>query len=93
MWAGKENATEACDLCLNDPGFEVDLYLSTTLRMMIHIVRGDISLGSGLDGGSREAIGSRQVRRKLGAWLNLGPLTSVRSRRPDFSPPAPSRAA
>jgi hypothetical protein len=36
MWAGKENATEACDLCLNDPGFEVDLYLSTTLRMMIH---------------------------------------------------------
>jgi DNA-binding HxlR family transcriptional regulator len=90
-WFVNENGS--CELCLKDPGFEVDLYLSTTLRMMIHIVRGDISLGSALDSGSLEAIGSRQTRRKLGAWLNLGPLTSVRSQRPDFSPPAPSRAA
>jgi hypothetical protein len=52
--------------------------------MMIHIVRGDISLGSAVDGASPEAIGSRQTRRKLGAWLNLSPLTSVRSQPAGF---------
>ena len=77
------NQDGRCELCLEDPGFEVDLYLACSLVTMIHIVRGDISLRRALDGGRLEVIGEATARRALGAWLNLSPLTGIRSQRAD----------
>jgi DNA-binding HxlR family transcriptional regulator len=68
-----------CELCLKDPGFEVDLYLAATLPDMIYIVRGDLPLARALDSGRLEAIGAAPARKALRAWLNLGPLTKVKS--------------
>ncbi len=70
-----------CTLCLSDPGFEVDLYLASTLRDMIRLVRGDVSLAAALGAGRLEAIGTAAARRALGDWLNLGPLTRIEPRR------------
>jgi DNA-binding HxlR family transcriptional regulator len=77
------NRDGACQLCLEDPGFEVDLYLTTTLPDLIYIVRGDVSLTRAFDEGRLEAIGPRALQSRLGAWLNLNPLAKVRSQRPD----------
>src|SRR5262249_19885760 len=33
-----------CQICLKDPGHDVDLYLTTTVKDMIYIVRGDLSV-------------------------------------------------
>lgn len=77
------NHDGACELCLQDPGYEVDLYLTTTVRDMIYIVRGDLSLTRAFDEGRLEAEGPRALKRCLRAWLNLGPLTKVKSQRPD----------
>ena len=77
------NQDEICELCLEDPGHEVDLYLTTTLRDMIHIVRGDISLHGARELGRLEAIGPHALRTRLRAWLNLGPLTKIKSQRSD----------
>lgn len=71
------------ELCLEDPGFEVDLYLACALPDMIYIVRGDLSLARALESGKLEAIGTARARRALGRWLNLSPLTKVKSQRPD----------
>jgi len=77
------NRDGACELCLEDPGYEVDLYLTTTVRDMIYIVRGDLSLARALDDGRLEADGPRALRGRLRAWLNLSPLTRVKSQRAD----------
>jgi DNA-binding HxlR family transcriptional regulator len=77
------NRDGACELCLEDPGYEVDLYLTTTVRDMIYIVRGDLSLTRALDEGRLETDGPRALRARLRAWLNLSPLTRVKSQRPD----------
>ncbi len=86
------NREGACELCLNDPGLEISLYLACTLRDMIYILRGDLALGRAIDDGRLEALGSSAARRALRAWLNLSPLAKIRSRRDSLAtPPRPAR--
>lgn len=56
-------------LCLQDPGFEVDLYLSARLRDLVHIWRGDLSLVNALDTHRLEAVGPLTLRRALRDWF------------------------
>jgi hypothetical protein len=77
------NRDSRCELCLKDPGFEVDLYLACSLVTMIYIVRGDLRLGRAIESGRLEVIDAAKARRSLGAWLNLGPLAGIRSQRAD----------
>jgi DNA-binding HxlR family transcriptional regulator len=69
------------ELCLDDPGFEVDLYLTVTLDDMIYIWRGDLSLARALAEGRLEAHGSAKARRALAQWLGTSTLAHVRSQR------------
>ncbi|CAN0503607.1 unnamed protein product, partial [Discosporangium mesarthrocarpum] len=76
--AGKDkwwfiNHNETCELCLEDPGYEVDLYLTCSLPDMIYMVRGDLTLDAALKSERLEAIGSAQDQKSLKTWLNLGP--------------------
>lgn len=68
----------ATQLCLENPGFEVDAYLSSSLPDMIRIVRGDLKLGAALDQERLDVVGPGRKRRWLSAWLNLSPLSAVR---------------
>lgn len=74
-----------CQLCIDDPGGGVDLYLSATVADMIRVYRGDIGLAAALGDGRLEAIGDAAARRALSRWLNLSPLSRVR---PAVTPPA-----
>lgn len=76
-----------CELCLEDPGFEVTLYLASTLPDMIYIVRGDLPLTRALAADRLEAIGSADARKRLAAWLNLSPLAQIGSQRPETVAP------
>lgn len=76
------NSDGRCQLCLEDPGFEVTLYLACTLPDMIHIVRGDLPLARALARDRLEAVGSTSARKRLAAWLNLSPLARIGSQRP-----------
>ncbi len=77
------NQDDRCTLCLKDPGYDVDLYLSCHLPDMIYILRGDLPLQSARDSGRLEVIGTAPAERALTAWLNLGPLTLIASQRDD----------
>ena len=79
------NRDGACELCLEDPGFEVDLYLDASLPDMIYIVRSELPLNPGLTSGRLDAHGSARARKALRRWLNLSPLTERKSRRKDRS--------
>ena len=73
------NEDGGCELCVHDPGYEVDIYLSATLFDIIYVVRGDVSLAHALSDGRLEALGPTRLTRRLGAWFNLGPVTKVAS--------------
>ncbi len=73
-----------CQLCLHDPGHEIDLYLTSTTEDLIHVYLGDLPVSRALDNGRLEAIGSRNDIAHLPDWLNLSSLSKVASMREDF---------
>jgi DNA-binding HxlR family transcriptional regulator len=75
------NEDGRAELCHKDPGFEVSLYLETTLRDMIYIYRGDLPLARALAHGRLEAHGPAWAQRALGRWLVPSPLARVKSQR------------
>lgn len=75
------NEDGRCELCVDDPGGEVSLYLACTLPDAIRVIRGDIALAGALEDGRLEAIGDAWARRALPRWLNLSPMVHVASRR------------
>jgi DNA-binding HxlR family transcriptional regulator len=76
------NEGEEVDLCLKDPGHEVDLYLSSTLRTLTEIWMGDVSLSRAIDDGKLEVFGRAELRRRLRSWLQLSPFSGVRRKGP-----------
>jgi DNA-binding HxlR family transcriptional regulator len=69
------------ELCVRDPGFDVDLYLRATLTDMIYIYRGDLPLVRALAQGRLEAHGVAWARRALSSWLGRSRFANVKSRR------------
>jgi DNA-binding HxlR family transcriptional regulator len=68
------------DLCSVDPGFDVDLYLSTDLRTMTEIWMGYTAISRAKEQGRLLITGSRQLEADLGAWLSLSPFARVEKR-------------
>jgi DNA-binding HxlR family transcriptional regulator len=64
------NETGEAQLCVKDPGFDVDLYLSVRLRDMIQIWRGNLSLAHAMDSGRLTMQGPSQLKRAVPAWLD-----------------------
>ena len=77
------NEDGRCELCFKDPGFEVDLYVTCALPVLIYVVRGDLSLPEAVCLGRLDVMGSAAARRALQGWINLSPLAKVRSQRAD----------
>jgi DNA-binding HxlR family transcriptional regulator len=75
------------ELCVEEPGYEVDLYLATTLPDMIYVYRGDLSLAAARTQGRLEVHGAAWARRALSRWLAPSALAQVKSQR------APAQAA
>lgn len=75
------NDNGQCQLCLDDPGYEVDLYVEITLRDMIYIWRGDLAIRDATESGRLEAHGTAQARRALPRWLGVASIAHVRSER------------
>ena len=72
---------DGADLCMTDPGYEVDLFLFTDVRTMTAIWTGDLTLDSALASGALEAQGPPQLRRRLKDWLGLSAFAPVQSMR------------
>lgn len=75
------NEAGRCELCVKEPGFEVDLWLRARLPDMILLWRGDLPVGRALEGECLEAEGPSRLRRALRAWLPVCALAEVGSQR------------
>jgi DNA-binding HxlR family transcriptional regulator len=70
-------AGDEVQVCDYDPGFEVTVTISTSLRMMIRIWRGDVDWPRAL--GSRAVLlgGDAEARRGVQSWLRLSTFAGV----------------
>jgi DNA-binding HxlR family transcriptional regulator len=65
------------DLCLVDPGFDVDLYVSTDLRTMTEIWLGYTPIGPKSEDDRLILTGSSKLAAELRAWLKLSAFANV----------------
>jgi DNA-binding HxlR family transcriptional regulator len=65
------------DLCSVDPGFDVDLYLSTDLRTMTEIWMGYATIPAAKEDGRLKIAGDRRLESSVGTWLGLSPFARV----------------
>jgi DNA-binding HxlR family transcriptional regulator len=66
------------DLCWSDPGFDVDLYVSTDLRTMTAIWMGLTTIAK--EGDKVVLTGDQDIARKMQTWLGLSPFAVERKR-------------
>ena len=57
--------------CSQDLGFEVDVYITSTLPVMTKIWYGEIKLGSAVDEGLVKVVGPPHYLRNLSSWLRV----------------------
>ncbi len=69
-------AAEA-DVCDIDPGHEVAVTVTASLRGMVEVWRGDLSWSDALRSGVVEVAGPDALRRALPSWLTLSAFAAV----------------
>lgn len=62
------------DLCSFDPGFDVDLQISGSLRAMTAVWMGLTRIEDEVSAGRLAVDGDRTLRRSIGDWLGLSPF-------------------
>lgn len=71
------NEEDNVDLCLADPGFDIDLTLSSDVKTFTRVWLGDLPLDRAVAAGSVEVEGNRELARRLRAWLKLSPFAAI----------------
>lgn len=69
---------EEIDVCLDDPGFEVDVYFTTDLRTLTEVWMGDLALDRARSSGKLKVVGRSAYLKNLRSWLRLHSLASIR---------------
>lgn len=78
-WFVNENGE--CQLCVQDPGFDVDLFVQVSVADLIYIWRGDLAYTAAVDAGRLELIGARRTVRAFRKWLAIAPIAHIESQR------------
>jgi DNA-binding HxlR family transcriptional regulator len=66
---------DGVDLCQTDPGRNVDLYVTTTVRILARVWIGNDRLSRAIAADEIELIGDENLRASIGRWLKLSALT------------------
>jgi len=66
------------DLCTENPGKDVDLYIHTTLRNMVDIWEGDTGLKTAQNRQLLTTQGDRKLARSMPDWLGINPYADIR---------------
>ena len=68
---------EAADVCDFDPGHEVDITVTGTLRALTRVWRGDLRWGDAIRSRDLEVEGRQALRRAFPAWFALSAFAVV----------------
>ena len=62
---------DVVDLCTEDPGKDVDLYISSRVRTIVEVWEGDLDMRKALRNGLIKAQGSRHLIRTMPDWFGV----------------------
>ena len=65
------------DLCYEDPGKDVDCYVTSSSRELIAVWMGDVPLPKALQSGGIELMGERPLCRTFSRWFSLAVLANT----------------
>jgi DNA-binding HxlR family transcriptional regulator len=71
-------SSEGINLCLTDPGFDVDLYVTTDVRTLTRVWIGDLALTRAIQNAGIELYGPAHLRKAFPRWLRLGVFAGVK---------------
>jgi hypothetical protein len=76
-WLVSENSE--IDLCLNDPGYEIDIVIKCSLKTMTEIWICQVSFNDAVKKGDIKVLGDLALTHKLQVWLRSSPLAKLGS--------------
>jgi DNA-binding HxlR family transcriptional regulator len=62
---------DTVDLCTEDPGKDIDLYINSSVRIIVEVWEGDLDMPSALRNGSIKTHGSRHLIRTMPDWFGV----------------------
>lgn len=65
------------DVCDEDPGFDTDVSIDTSLRVFVRVWRGDVGWDEALAGGGMVVHGPETLRRRVAGWFHLSYFSAV----------------
>ena len=65
------------DLCSVDPGYNVDLYITTDLRTMTEVWMGYAGIPRAIDDGALVLVGDRELERTFQIWLGASRFATM----------------
>jgi hypothetical protein len=68
------------DLCSTNPGFEIDLYVKSSLRSLTAVWMGLSTIAREIGAGQVELIGDKSIAQSMQQWLGLSPFAKERNR-------------
>lgn len=74
---------DAVELCLDDPGYEIDVYFTANLRTMTEVWMGDLSLSEAQADGRLKLVGPSNLLRHLKSWFPLHRYADIRPQQPN----------
>jgi len=69
---------DSVDLCTDNPGMDVDLYIRSSLRTMVEVWEGDLALQAALDDERIDTQGNKQLSKTMLSWFGINPYADVR---------------
>lgn len=66
------------DVCTENPGKDVDLYIRTTLRSLVEVWEGDIEIKKAQRKQQMKTQGNKQLARTMPDWLGINPYSDIR---------------
>ena len=73
------------DLCTENPGLDVDLYVSSSMRDLVAVWEGEVPIKTALRKKLLRTQGARNIASTLPQWLGINPYADVRRGDPDLT--------
>ncbi|HKJ61825.1 MAG TPA: transcriptional regulator, partial [Hyphomicrobiales bacterium] len=68
---------EGIELCITDPRYEVDLYITTDVRTMTEVWNGDAAISVLIECGKIDLHGPRALATAFPSWLQLNQFAGI----------------
>ncbi|MFK7996296.1 MAG: SCP2 sterol-binding domain-containing protein [Granulosicoccus sp.] len=65
------------DICYEDPGKDVDVYITSELKQMTDVYMGDSELSGALKSGALKVVGDTHLTRRFSKWFPISQASSV----------------